>query len=135
MARPRASESGGQFAARASSLCAAETAAAVAVAIAVAVAEEGESLLLGLGLGLFLVAAFLDDDDDEGGLQFRKEVQTLHGFPSGPRTIPGGRVGAGPEVLIVGPSKEICDGRYGILGAICRGTAWPLPRYDFLLIL
>ena len=108
MARPRASESGGQLAARASSLCAAETAAAVAVATAVAVAEEGESLLLGLGLGLFLVAAFLDDDDDEGGLQFRKEVQTLHGFPSGPRTIPGGRVGAGPEVLIVGPSKEIC---------------------------
>ena len=133
MARPRASESGGQCA-RASSLCAAETAAAVAVAIAVAVAEEGDSLLLGLGLGLFLVAAFLDDDDDEGGLQFRKEVQTLHGFPSGPRTIPGGRVGVGPEVLIVGPSKEIC-GRYGILGAVCRGTAWPLPRYDFLLIL
>ena len=134
MARPRASESGGQLAARASSLCAAETAAAVAVAIAVAVAEEGESLLLGLGLGLFLVAAFLDDDDDEGGLQFRKEVQTLHGFPSGPRTIPGGRVGAGPEVLIVGPSKEIC-GRYGILGAIGPGSAWPSPRYDFLLIL
>ena len=29
--------------------------------------------------------------DEVGGRQFRKEVQILHGFPSGPRTIPGGR--------------------------------------------
>ena len=56
--------------------------------MAVAAEEEEESSLLGWVLWL-LVVAFLDDD--EGGLQFRKEVQTLHGFPSGPRTIPGGR--------------------------------------------
>ena len=56
--------------------------------MAVAAEEEAEPLLLGWVLWL-LVVAFLDDD--EGGLQFRKEVQTLHGFPSGPRTIPGGR--------------------------------------------
>ena len=28
---------------------------------------------------------------DVGGFQFRKEVQTLQGLPSGPRTVPGGR--------------------------------------------
>jgi hypothetical protein len=27
---------------------------------------------------------------DVGGFQFRKEVQTLQGLPSGPRTVPGG---------------------------------------------
>jgi len=29
--------------------------------------------------------------DVPGGFQFRKAVQILHGFPSGPMTIPGGR--------------------------------------------
>jgi len=53
-----------------------------------AVAAEGEEESL-LSL-LLLVVVFLDDD--EGGFQFRKDVQILHGFPSGPRTIPGGRV-------------------------------------------
>ena len=44
----------------------------------VATEDEGELLFAGVGAAL-LVAALLDDD--EGSLQFRKEVQTLHGFP------------------------------------------------------
>ena len=41
---------------------------------------KDSSLLLGLVMCLLVAALF---DDDEGGLQFRKEVQILHGFPSG----------------------------------------------------
>ena len=75
----------------------AEAAAADVVAVAMAVAAEGEEeeelLLL-----LLVVVGFLD----EGGLQFRKEVQTLHSFPFGPRTIPGGREVVGvPSVLLL----------------------------------
>jgi hypothetical protein len=51
-----------------------------------------------LVVSALLVVAFLDD---EGGLQFRKEVQILQGLPSGPRTIPGGRVGAGVLLLLM----------------------------------
>ena len=43
----------------------------------IATKDEGELLFAGVG-AVLLVAALLDDDD--GGLQFRKEVQTLHGF-------------------------------------------------------
>ena len=60
-----------------------------------AVAAEGEEESL-----LFLLVVFLDDDV-EGGLQFRKEVQILHGFPSGPRTIPGGREDAALLLLLL----------------------------------
>ena len=52
--------------------------------------------MLGLVLWL-LVGALLDND--EGGLQFRKEVQSLNDIPSGLRTITGGRGGA--LVLII----------------------------------
>lgn len=67
MARPRSSTSGGQFAGRVSVDAATVVAAAVPAATA--------CLVL----------------DVPGGFQFRKAVQILHGFPSGPRTIPGGR--------------------------------------------
>ena len=63
------------------------------MAVAAEGEEEEELLLL-----LLVVVDFLD----EGGLQFRKEVHTLHGFPSGPRTIPGGREVVGvPSVLLM----------------------------------
>ena len=74
-----------------------EAAAADAVAVAMAIAAEGEEEEELLLLLLVVVGFF-----DEGGLQFRKEVQTLHGFPSGPRTIPGGREVVGvPSVLLL----------------------------------
>jgi hypothetical protein len=63
--------------------------------MAVAAAEGVEELV---GLSWLLVVAFLDD---KGGLQFRKEVQILQGLPSGPRTIPGGRVGARVPLLLI----------------------------------
>ena len=69
VARPRSSTSGGQFAGRVSVSVVATTVVAAAVPAATA----------------FLVL------DVPGGFQFRKAVQTLHGFPSGPMTIPGGR--------------------------------------------
>ena len=79
VARPRPSTSGGQFAGRVS----ASVAAAMVVAAAAPVATT------------FLVL------DAPGGLQFRNAVQILHGFPSGPMTIPGGN-GSLFEVFGVG---------------------------------
>jgi len=67
VARPRSSTSGGQFAGRVSVVAATVVAAAVPTATAFVVLEM------------------------PGGFQFRKAVQILHGFPSGPMTIPGGR--------------------------------------------
>ena len=69
MARPRSSTSGGQFAGRV--LVSAVAATVVAATVPATTA--------------FLVL------DVPSGFQFRKAVQTLHGFPSGPMTIPGGK--------------------------------------------
>jgi hypothetical protein len=89
VARPRSSTSGGQFAGRV--LVSAVAATVVAAAVPAA-------------------AAFLDFDVP-GGFQFRKAVQILQGFPSGPMTIPGGR-GALFEVSGVGgfgsPIAMVC---------------------------
>lgn len=70
MARPRSSTSGGQSVGRA--LVSALVATVVAAAVPTATA--------------FFVL------DVRGGFQFRKAVQILHGFPSGPMTVPGGKV-------------------------------------------
>ena len=67
VAQPRPSTSGGQFAGRVS------VAAATVVAAAVP-AATGRAVL-----------------DVPGGFRFRKAVQILHDFPSGPMTIHGGR--------------------------------------------
>lgn len=68
MARPRSSTSGGQFAGRVPVSAVAATVAEATVPAAAA----------------FLVL------DVPGGFQFRKAVQILQGFPSGPMIIPGG---------------------------------------------
>jgi hypothetical protein len=92
--------------------------------------EEEEESLLAL-LSCVLVIAFLDTD--KGGLQFRKEVQTLHGFPSGPRTIRGGREGAVVLLrlllIVVGiaPRKEI-SGRLSAHEASQTRGVLVLPR-------
>ena len=67
VARPRPSTSGGQSAGRVSASAVAATVVAAAVPVATA----------------FLVLEVC-------GFQFRNVVQILHGFPSGPMTIPGG---------------------------------------------
>jgi hypothetical protein len=76
------------------------------MAMDVAVVGEEESRLEGF------------EDDEEvvvvGGRQFRKEVHILHGLPSGPRTIPGGRGDAAVllDILVVGSIR--------FWAAICR---------------
>jgi len=69
VARPRSSTSGGQFAGRVS-------VSAVAATVVAATAPAATA---------FLVL------DVPGDFQLRKAVQILHGFPSGPMTIPGGK--------------------------------------------
>jgi len=64
-----------------------------------AVAAEGEEEEESVRSWRLVVVAFLDED--VGGLQFRKEVQILHGLPSGPRTIPGGREGGALLLLLI----------------------------------
>lgn len=79
MERPSCSTSGGQWAGRD---CSASPTAAVVVAAATAAAAfevvEEDALA-------FCVFFFPE------GSQYRNAVQILHGFPSGPNTIPGGR--------------------------------------------
>lgn len=77
MARPSCSTSGGQWAGRDCS--ASPTAAVVVAATAVAFEVVEEDVLA------FCVFFFPE------GSQYRNAVQILHGFPSGPNTIPGGR--------------------------------------------
>lgn len=94
-----------------------------------AVAIEGEEEPLLVLLPCVLVVAFADAD--RGGLQFRKEVQTLHGFPSGPRTVPGGREDAVVLLLLIAvgmePEKEI-TGRLSIYEASrTRGVLFLAP--------
>lgn len=76
VARPSCSTSAGQFSLKEELATAVETATAVPAAV-IGLAEEA--------LGDLEVSARCALDQD------LKELQTLHGLPSGPRTRPGGR--------------------------------------------
>ena len=67
-----------------------DAASAAAVEEAMACAAESVAPLVVPRLAVFVVAVVVVGLPAVGGFQFRKEVQILHGLPSGPRTMPGG---------------------------------------------
>lgn len=92
---------GGQWEGRGGSGRSAVTPAAVAVAVAAARAAA-EFEVVEEDAFAFGVCAFFFE-----GSQYRNAVQILHGFPSGPRTIPGGRgLLALFPLVVVAPSFE-----------------------------
>lgn len=102
MERPSCSTSGGQWAGRDCSASPPTAAAAVVVAAAAAFEVVEDDALA------FCVFFFPE------GSQYRNAVQILHGFPSGPNTIPGGRgfefftslLPLAAFVLVVVPSED-----------------------------
>lgn len=106
VARPSDSTSGGQCSARqrraSSSFAVDVVASAAAAAVEEAIACAAESppellLLLFPRVDVDVVVLLLPAPPVVPvpvGFQLRKEVQILHGLPSGPRTMPGGSGGA-----------------------------------------
>jgi len=113
VARPSESTSGGQCGAAPPAVVD-DAASAVAVAEAMACAAESPSPLLSRLLAVAVVAVVVVFwPAAVGGFQFRKEVQTLQGLPSGPRTRPGGS--GRRRALVEGEEKEDCEVEVSVL--------------------
>lgn len=89
---------GGQLAGRGGSGC-----SAIAAAAAADVADARAAAFAVLEEDAFGACDFFFE-----GSQYRNAVQILHGFPSGPRTIPGGSglLALFPLVVVVAPFLE-----------------------------